>query len=281
MARLERDWPFVPSAPSPRRRLRVAAGWLLDSRRMPRHAALAPAYRSARGWIAYVMYLPDGRLQPAHHFTLQHLRSLNRPICAMAAAPSPTMLDPALPALVDALYWKALPGYDFSAYHLLLGELHHHSADTPVLLLNDSVWGPFTQLDTLLCDQPWDVTGLTASARVENHLQSYCLSFRALGIEVMQALHDLFPAGRCMRSRIEVILGQETRWSRLLAQRVSVGSRWFHADPQGDPTLDLPFELLRQGMPFLKRSLRGRYAQHQSGQAVLEALARHGHPLPA
>ncbi|MDT7838927.1 hypothetical protein [Aquabacterium sp. OR-4] len=280
MARLERDWAFVPSPPAARRRLRVAAGWLLDSRRMPRHAALAPAWRSAHGWIAYVLYLPDGRLQPAHHFTLQRLRALNRPICAMASAPSPTVLDPALGMQVDALYWKALPGYDFSAYRLLLGELHRHSPDSPVLLLNDSVWGPFGDLAALLRDQPWDVTGLTASARVENHLQSYCLSFRALGGEVMQALDGLFPAGRCMRSRIEVILGQETRWSRRLAQQLSVGSRWFLADPQGDPTLDAPFELLAQGMPFIKRSLRGRYADRHSSQAVCEALARHGHPLP-
>jgi len=93
-----------------------------------------------------------------------------------------------LPGPCDALLWKAMPGYDFSACTLALRHLRHLSHPSPgadVIVMNDSVFGPFTPLRPVLEISRWDLTGFTASNELTNHVQSYAFCLRGVTLARM------------------------------------------------------------------------------------------------
>jgi hypothetical protein len=276
------NWDFVPSRPSLRRRIRVAEGFLRRSRPAPRFAPIRRIFDSSTGWIAYFAFLPDGRLQPRHHFTLTRLQALDRHVCVIVACPEPTQIDERVGSLSDALYWKEMQGYDFSAYRIVLSEMASQCPGRDLFVMNDSLFGPFVDLGPVFQRLRWGLSGLTASNQVENHIQSCAFQFGAVKPSTLGALRSVFLPGLCLSDRMDVVLCQETRLARVAASHMTVGSLWFErGEGKIDMTLDRPFELLKRGYPFMKCSLLHPNRPPQCAEAVLSALRDLGHPVPS
>ncbi len=278
---LVRDWSFVAS-PSPgwvRRRAKLA--WWLFSKPFPGNRVLISA-RPRPVWAAYFAFCPLGVLAVHQRFTLERLRDEGFSVLVVCATPHPTNLPPELvgqTALADALLWKALPGYDFSAYRVALEHLADASPGACVLILNDSVWGPLSPLRPWVARAPWQLTGFTSSATWGAHLQSYAWVVRSVTPEFLDAVRPVMPAGRCLDRFDDVVLAQELGLASTAARQMSVGS-FFHGDGivVGNPALERAEELLAAGLPFLKRALVGKHAGRIASESVQELLRRAGHP---
>ena len=276
---LVHDWTYAPGPRAPWRVLVRRLNARLRKRvPAPAHAWIVPP-SGAGAWTCWFVYLPDGVLTPAHRFTLDRLRRLDRKLLVVCATPDAAMIPADFAAAADALAWKDMPGFDFSAYALGLHGIARHAPGSDVFVLNDSIYGPFVDLASFLAAARWDLTGFTATANVENHVQSYAFHLKDVTPARMAALASVLPQGWAYDRFWDVVLGQETRFARVAARSMSVGA-FRYAPPGGveDPTLGLALPLLDDGMPFLKRSLVGKLAHLDPDGHAADALARLGHP---
>lgn len=276
---LVKDWTFVPSSSGFIVNLQAAFARAYTKPRPPHHAL--KQVRSYSHWLAYFLFLPDGKLGSHHLFTLQKLNELDRPLFIVCATPTLDMVPPELHQQADALYWKGLSGYDFSAYTLILEAISQHSSGGTALIMNDSMFGPFSDLEAALTSAPWDLTGFTASGLNGNHIQSYAFILKDVTPSRLECLRDVFPAGYAFDNVDAVIRRQEIRMARVAHRHMSVGA-YFYTDGKAidDPCLRCPFELLDAGFPFMKRSLLGKMSAFQPPQAVIQRLSVVGHPIP-
>ncbi|HVQ07455.1 MAG TPA: hypothetical protein VMS43_03375 [Allosphingosinicella sp.] len=276
---LQRDWTFVPSRPNLVARLSRLKSRLTGRRPPPPHRALKPIAPRTR-WNAYFAFLPGGGLTPGHLFTIERLRGLEGGLLIVCATPGPEDVPEALHDVADALYWKGLSGYDFSAYAVALRAIAVHSPGADVFVMNDSVLGPLVDPAPMLDRAPWDLTGFTASSALENHLQSYAFLLRGVTPERIAAFGSALPERIAYDRFRDVVNLQETRFARLAARHLSVGAFWYaDAATMGDPSLAAAATLLDAGSPFLKKSLLGHYAGFQDEARLREMLAARGHPL--
>jgi lipopolysaccharide biosynthesis protein len=275
---LERDWTFRPSRPDG-----VTRAVRLLTRRgrrpAPAHLALVPVTPSPR-WIAYFVFLPAGGLTAAHRFTLDRLRAADAKLCVICAAPTPGDVPDALARYADALYWKALPGFDFSAYALAVRVVAAGSPGADLLVLNDSVWGPFVPVDSIWPAMRWDLTGFTASAQIQNHVQSYAFHLRGVTPATAHALRPVLPAGYAYDDYRGAVYRQESRFATVGARSMTVGALWYADGVRcGDPSVLAALPLVRQGFPFLKRSLLGKNGHIYPRAQILATLRDLGHPV--
>jgi lipopolysaccharide biosynthesis protein len=278
---LVRNWPFQPSPVRLTDRLRTINRVLRYARPAPASAVLKPASRQPR-WVAYFVYAPDGHLSPSQRFTLDRLKASVLPLLVVCACPRGAAVLQALAGCCDALLWKDLPGYDFSAYRLVLSHLAGCSPGAEVLVMNDSVYGPFADLREVFDTAPWALTGFTASNLRESHIQSYAFLLRNLRPSTLVRLAPVLPPGIAFNQFRHIIDLQESRFARVAARSMSVGALWYgDARDLSDPTLARPMELLDNGFPFLKRSLLGKHQGFIERDAVLARLQALGHPLPS
>jgi lipopolysaccharide biosynthesis protein len=231
-------------------------------------------------WVIYFAYLPDGQLTAAHRFTLNRLRDAGAGVAVVCATPDLTLVPDELRGYSDALYWKDLGGFDFSAYALALRELAVHSPGADVLVLNDSVFGPFVPAEQLWAAMRWDLTGFTASAEIENHVQSYAFFLQNWTVSKLHRLNDIFPCDTAFNNYRDTVYSRESLLASRASRFMSVGALWY-ADGQraGDATVYAALPLLDAGFPFLKRSVLLRNSHlYQMGE-VLDRLRDLGHPI--
>lgn len=254
--------------------------WMLEIRSAPRSIAITPVTRRRR-WLVYFVFAPDGRLQPYHEFTLARLREQDTSVLVVFASPSRHLIPPDLPNQCEALYWKALSGYDFSAYTIALAAVAKDSPGADVLVFNDSVYGPFSDLNPFLSRASWDLTGFTASNLADQaHIQSYAFILKNVTPARLKSLRSIFRPYSAFNRGQGVIYCQELWLARVASRSMSVGSFWYGEHTiVSDPSLTKGVELLHAGFPFLKRSLHGKHSWIRQGDAAIEQLERLGHPL--
>ena len=275
---LDRDWTFRPSRPD-------VISWIAR-RRLRRNLVTAPpsatlaAPRPRKRWVLYFVYAPDGELTPAHRYSLRRLRTPDIGLAVVCATPRLDQVPPELVGCTDALYWKGLAGFDFSAYAIGLRALAEHSSHADILVMNDSVYGPFRPVQELFSGPRWDLTGFTASRNIENHIQSYAFLVRDWTPDKLAALHRVMPRGQAYDTYQDVVFCQETVFARAAARVMSVGA-WWYADHRrcSDPTIFAALPLLNAGFPFLKKSLLTKHARFQDRDRVVAALRAAGHPV--
>jgi lipopolysaccharide biosynthesis protein len=272
-------WDYTSSSPSWKTRL---LRWFSKWQREPASAwqALKPPSQQPR-WFLYFLYLPDGQLSPAHRFTLRQLASEGVPLMLVCACPSGHPVLKELESHCQALYWKEVSGWDFCAYALGLAALARHSPGCDVLVMNDSVFGPFVPLVPFLEQAPWRVTGFTGNNQGENHIQSYAFIVRQLDVGLMQHMADIFDTRLRYREQQAVVICQENRLACRAAEECSVGAYWFTTSVEdSDLCLGWPRQLVEAGFPFMKRSLLGKFADvfapAEDMRALLHSL---GHPV--
>lgn len=272
------NWTYVPSLPR----------WDIILRRLPARSTRRqpPAYRLIKTphgpgrWIMYFMFLPEGQLSAQHRFTLDRLAAEDARLMIVCACPPDHVVLKELQERCDALCWKALNGYDFSAYAVGLTELARHATGSDVLVLNDSMLGPFAPLTPFMEHAPWRLTGFSASALAENHLQSFAFIVRQLDVQFLQAVTAALSTEWSYDSSNAVILLQETRLARVASRHMSVGAYWYTDGLQHlDLCLNCPEQMLDAGFPLLKRSLLDKFARvFQDPQEMQALLRRLGHP---
>jgi len=278
--RLVRDWDFQPSTCSLYVRLARMRAVAVGLCPFPTSLALKPAIPRGR-WSCYFVYLPDGRLTDAHRFTLERLRTLDAGLLVVCAARDPDAVPRELLDRADALYWKDLGGYDFSAYSLGLRAIARASPGADVFVMNDSVFGPFGELGPFFAAARWDLSGFTAFAMIENHIQSYAFLLRGVTPERLGMFHTTLPARFAFDRQRDVIYMQETRFAREAAKRMSVGALWYSDLARaGDPTLYTAVDLLEHGYPFMKRALFTKAAGIHDPALLAGLLRDRGHPPP-
>jgi lipopolysaccharide biosynthesis protein len=278
---LSRNWDFKASPVARWERRKAVETFFRAGHRRPAWCEIK-ALKPKSSWIVYFMYAPDGILSPSHRYTLSRLRDCGVPLLVVCACPDANRIPNDLPGFCDALFWKALPGYDFSAYTLALRQISRKSPGANVLVMNDSVFGPFADLRDMLVNSRWDLTGFTASSQLTNHIQSYAFCLRRVEPLTMLRLSPVFFPFAAISHPSAVILLQETRLARVAARSMKVGAFWF-GDVRDiiDPTLVRPMELLDAGFPFLKRSLLGKHEAFIERDHMLARLERYGHPVDA
>lgn len=278
---LVHDWRFVPSRVEgwfSRERIR---DFLFRLRPAPPTRIIRAATQQNR-WILYFAFLPDGQLTPAHRFTLEKLRCAQASLLVVCATPDAGDVPAELHDIADALIWKGMSGFDFSAFAAGLRHIAAASPGADVFVINDSVLGPFADLDAMFDRARFDLTGMTGSRLEENHVQSYAFILRKVTPARLRGLWTIFPPGRAFDDFAAVVRSQETRFARVAARHMSVGAFWFADDPDNrDPTLFTPDVLLDQGFPFIKKSALAKF-RHVVGEAMVATLdarlAAFGHP---
>ena len=275
---VQTNWTYIPSRPR----------WDIVMRRWPARwtRQVAPAWKmlappaTTGQWLLYFMFLPDGQLSLQHRFTLERLAKEDARLMIVCACPPdhPVLAD--IKNQCEALYWKALNGFDFSAYAVGLTELARHAPGSDVLILNDSMLGPFAPLTPFIEQAPWRLSGLSASSLEENHLQSFAFIVRQLDAEFLQAVAPVISTEWCFDASDPVILLQETRLARVASHLMTVGAFWYtDGSRYQDLCLNCPEQMLDAGFPLLKRSLFGKFADRFQDPATMHALLRRiGHP---
>ena len=242
---------------------------------MPPSRVLEPVTPSSRWTLAFI-YAPAGTLVEAQRFLLARLRALDRRLLVVCAAPDPACVPPELFGQADALYWKALPGFDFSGYAIGLRAIADHAPHADVLVLNDSAFGPFGDLDGLLDAAPWDLTGFIGSSQLERHFQSFAFHLRNVTPGRMEHLRSIFPRSYAYDDIMPVVFCLETRLARVASRHMTVGCLWFGPDDDLDPAIAHGLALLDQGFPFLKRGLMGKHKGRQDVRSIRHALVSRG-----
>lgn len=168
--------------------------------------------------------------------------------------------------------------YDFGSYQLGLREVEHHNLlqdATHILLCNDSVIGPFSNLSRLLAkmfDNPCPVWGLTESLLYRPHLQSYFLLMEC-SVIMDNSVRKFFDSVVPQSSRHDVIQQYELGFSALLRD---LQYQWSVVcpisemlDPQnGQPMANataFPLCLLDAGVPVVKHRALFEPAANQDG----------------
>ena len=207
---------------------------------------------------------------------MQKLRRLDRRLLVICATSREEDIPEAALDFSDALYWKELAGYDFSAYSIGLHAISTFSPSADVFAINDSVFGPFGDISSTLDHARWALTGFTASSRFENHVQSYAFQIRDLTSDRMNHIRSVFPLTYAYDDFVSVIYCFETALARVASRHMTVGACWYGTGGSADPPLSDAITLLDRGFPFLKKSLLGKHIARADEAKIKEALLKAG-----
>jgi lipopolysaccharide biosynthesis protein len=229
----------------------------------------------------YFMFLPDGSVTPAHRFTLKRLAALDAGLFVICALPDPNMVPRAVLDHADAVTTKGLTGYDFSAYAIGLHTIAENSPGCDLFVMNDSVFGPFADLDQEMKLAPWDFTGYTAYSLIENHVQSYAFVLKGVDQAMELALRSVLRRDFVYDRYKDVVFQQETKLARVASRQMSVGAKWYsHHRSSSEPAFFCALSLLETGFPFMKKSLLRKMPGTYDPDVIAAVLEELGHPRP-
>jgi lipopolysaccharide biosynthesis protein len=152
-------------------------------------------------------------------------------------------------------------GYDFGSWACGLAWDPDISRAKHVMLVNDSLLGPFAGFEKVLAgfhESKADVYGLTDTTQFGYHLQSYFLGF-ANGVLEEQAMGRFWMSIRDETNKQRVIQRNEIGFSRLLRREGFVSEAafpyWRSVIAGENPTIRGWEKLLERGFPFVKREI--------------------------
>lgn len=273
-----RNWDFVANPVSFRLRKHYIKLFLTGMKKQPAFRILKAVYPQPR-WLVYFIYAPAGSLSPSHYYTMSRLRDSGISLLVVCAAKTPLGVPSDVHKFADALIWKSLSGFDFSAYKLALSVIGKKSPHSDVYVQNDSVFGPFNDFQGDFENLEWGLTGYTASCEESNHIQSYAFFMRDVCPLTVTKLSTIFFPLVAFNRFHDVVVLQELRFSRVAARHMRVGAFWYEQDKTVNPVLVKPFELIDAGFPFLKKALLGKNAEFQRIDEVKTRLYELNHPV--
>lgn len=186
-------------------------------------------------------------------------------------------------AIRPTIVYRPNVGYDFGSWAIAIQSFPKLAARSHVLLLNDSLVGPFGSLDPLLDHfekSQSDIWSATSTLQFEPHLQSFFLGFRR-GILRKYPLRRFWSLIREVGTKEEIILAYEIGLTRLAVEGMLTTDVYLPAEfvvrGELNPAIDGWKELLDNGFPFVKRELlRVEQFGHLRAQIIDDIERRHG-----
>ena len=277
---LIQNWDFFSSNPPSRYQLSRIRSRLFLRSRFPQFLPLKEVFLFPQ-WTVFFIFLPQAILSNSQRYTLDALKKSKRKLFVICASESPKDIPEEIFKKSDALYWKALQGFDFSAYTIGFHEIARSSPDSEVFFLNDSVFGPLRDIDKTLELMNWNFTGFSASSQFENHIQSYAFHLSNVSMPVIEDLGDVLSKSFSYNDIWSTVSCCETRLARVASKKMSVGSLYFSNCDRIDPTLDLALPLLERGFPFVKKSLFGKHFGRTNEALLWQRMVDVGYPSTA
>jgi hypothetical protein len=179
---------------------------LMAWRRASRHPGGGAASSVINQWSGGVDRRAHAQLAVFAHFdpagevsgaVLHHLAALSSArFATVFVTTSPTFSESARQSITDhvaAILHRRNVGYDFGSWKEGLNFWGSFEACNALLLVNDSILGPFTDVSSLLArmTDDADIWGLTDSREIAPHLQSYFLLVRRSALHA-QAFKDFW-----------------------------------------------------------------------------------------
>ena len=172
-------------------------------------------------------------------------------------------------------------GYDFGSWAVAMAAYEELLSLPYVLVVNDSLVGPFTQLDAIVTHfeaTTADAWGMVESDQFGSHLQSFFRGFR-YGVLAENALRRFWRDIRVVTDKGELILAYESGFSRFLVMHGYSSTAFVHhSDVVADglnPTIYGWRGLLEAGIPFVKRELLLRPDLAPGGERIASVIADH------
>jgi lipopolysaccharide biosynthesis protein len=174
-------------------------------------------------------------------------------------------------------------GYDFGSWAVAMAA-REELLDRPyVLVVNDSLVGPFAPLDAVVADfeqTTADVWGMVESNQFASHLQSFFRGFR-YGVLAEPAMRRFWRDLRVIPDKSNLIEAYEFGFTEFLARHgFSTTQFVHHSEVVGEglnPTIIGWRALLDAGVPFVKRELvRNPHLAPDGGRLTAVVADRHG-----
>nr|WP_279543869.1 rhamnan synthesis F family protein [Leucobacter ruminantium] len=164
-------------------------------------------------------------------------------------------------AIRPTIMWRPNVGYDFGSWAVGIDQFPKLAGREHVLLVNDSLVGPFGDIDRMIDHfehSTADVWAATCSEQVELHLQSFTLGFRR-GVLRAYPLNRFWGSIREIGDKNLLIREYEIGLSRLIDREMLTAESFIPVGLVGrgqiNPAYDSWDVLLRNGFPFVKREL--------------------------
>lgn len=176
---------------------------------------------------------------------------------------------------VDIIYQRPNKGYDFGSWASALERLHYLENSTKVLLINDSIVGPFFDLDQVLSDFERcnsDVWTAVRSGQYFPHIQTFFWGFNE-GVLSAAPIRHFWKSIPATIDREVIISKCELGISRLLFAEGFSTEAFIDPPDVGldweNPTIFAWRGLIEAGFPFLKRQLLRRPELSPTGQHAI------------
>ncbi len=160
-----------------------------------------------------------------------------------------------------SVYRRPNIGYDFGSWAAALAAFGRLAAAPRVLLVNDSLVGPFRPIAPIMARfdaADCDIWGLMDSTHIAHHVQSYWVGYRG-GVLAEPALREFWQGIRVERSKTHIINRYEVgamRYWRRNGYSVEVGFPFGLVVNEGFNPASFGWRrLLEFGFPFVKREL--------------------------
>jgi lipopolysaccharide biosynthesis protein len=209
-----------------------------------------------------VHWSADGSVSRSVSETVQQLDRMGYRVAigSTCEAPGPLTWQHGRPDSV-AVYRRPNVGIDFGTWGAMLTAYPGLRSADRVLLLNDSLVGPFAPIDGIIGafeGADCDVWGLVDSNQMSPHFQSHFVGYRG-GVLTDAPLVHFWSNIRLQRSKETMIRRYERGLYPLLQRvgyRLGVGFPWQRVVANGqNPTIHGWRRLLAHGFPWVKREL--------------------------
>lgn len=159
------------------------------------------------------------------------------------------------------LIYRPNAGYDFGSWATAIHSFPKLAVRDQVLLINDSLVGPFGSMKPLLEhfeSSSADVWAATSSKQIEMHLQSFMMGFHR-GVLGQYPLKKFWQSIKVLGTKDEIIQQHEIGLSRLIEREMLTSESFLPADIAGKGLRNSAISswqvLLRNQFPFVKREL--------------------------
>jgi hypothetical protein len=242
----------VPEHPD---RVAVIAHWALDSRVSPSFEALVRAVME-RGYFVL--------------------------ISSACSDPAPLDFREPLPQPA-AILRKPNIGYDFGSWAAAFLSQPQVFEANRVLQVNDSLLGPFGSIYGVLDDfeaDRGDLWGLVRNHQMGSHLQSYFIGYTPSVLR-SRTFRDFWASVRVEPTKADIIRRYEYGLSRRMYNEGFVAAAYLEpqlvGDAQLNPMITAWGDVLRAGVPFLKRELITSPSVVAEGERIPERLRKEFH----
>lgn len=251
-----------------------------QSCRVERRADIPPA---ADRIALLAQWAPDSRLSLSTTRLIRELQDAGYWVIVSSACPDPAPLVPHANSPIDMVRLTVLRrqniGYDFGSWAVAMREFEPLLGADKVLVVNDSLVGPFGSLTGVIADfetTTADVWGMVQSLQVTPHLQSYFRGFR-YGALREAPLRRFWRDLRVVPDKLQLIATYEYGFSALLRQHGFTSAAYVHAEDvvwgELNPTIAGWERLLAAGVPFVKRELLRRNSLVPDSARIRPVLA--------